>query len=156
MKSFQQFLLEKQGVLPGIASRYQLPQIDNDKHEDFEKFLNTKGIRVKDKVLPAGELKPTQNHYNPEKVESLKKCIKGSDGKCLKKWKFWTSHDHRILDGHHRYCATPPDHPVACKVADCSYGELVSAGHDFNDSQPSEQGSSDGGNTGGDAGGSSE
>lgn len=105
-------------------SRDKMPQID------FEKFLEMlptiqKYVSVTEQMLPANQLKPTQNEINLQKV--LINIAKGVEltNEALT---FICSNDMHIADGHHRHVHAlllEPERLCKCYVFDVSIEELI-------------------------------
>lgn len=80
--------------------RAKMPQIKSDDVPEFIDFLKERGIKSKTSKVAVKTLKPTQNEYNPDKVQKLTSAPKSVLSKIIIK-----SSDGYILDGHHRYGA---------------------------------------------------
>lgn len=78
--------------------RFKMPQIKEPDLESFVSWLEKKNIFVKRTTIKVSDLLPTQDNYNPDKVESMKSLS-------LDKLRanVIVSSDNYILDGHHRY-----------------------------------------------------
>lgn len=83
-------------------SRANMPQINDI--ESFKKFLDSEGIGYHDHEVPIDSVRPTQQEFDADKVESMmgdldnqKQIIVSSDYDMSKANTFY------ILDGHHRY-----------------------------------------------------
>lgn len=51
--------------------RSDMPQIPNEHRDDFLKFIESKGIVVKNKTVPIDSLKMAQGDYNRDKVHAI-------------------------------------------------------------------------------------
>jgi ParB-like chromosome segregation protein Spo0J len=78
-----------------------MPQIAGEDLPDFERYLATKGIILRKKVMPTRNLKLTQSEFNKLKVLKIMRKIGASrtfDPIIISK-------DGYVLDGSHRYLA---------------------------------------------------
>jgi hypothetical protein len=105
-------------------SREQMPQID------FDSFLKklpiiTQYVKVTEQLIPANQLKATQNEINLQKVLiNLAKGVELTDDALT----FICSNDMHIADGHHRHVhalLVEPERLCKCYVFDVSIEELI-------------------------------
>ena len=105
-------------------SREQMPQID------FDSFLKklpiiTQYVKVTEQLIPANQLKATQNEINLQKVLiNLAKGVELTDEALT----FICSNDMHIADGHHRHVhalLVEPERLCKCYVFDVSIEELI-------------------------------
>lgn len=105
-------------------SREQMPQIDFD---SFLKMLPTitQYVKVTEQLIPANQLKATQNEINLQKVLiNLAKGVELTDDALT----FICSSDMHIADGHHRHVhalLVEPERLCKCYVFDVSIEELI-------------------------------
>lgn len=82
-------------------SRSSMPQIDDDKQQDFHDYLEANGVSIEAGQVPIGTLRLTQNEINKMKVWKLMKAIRNK--KPI--GRVWVSSDNYVVDGSHRYVA---------------------------------------------------
>lgn len=82
-------------------SRSSMPQIDDDKQQDFHDYLEANGVSIEAGQVPIGSLRLTQNEVNKMKVWKLMKAIRNK--KPI--GRVWVSSDNYVVDGSHRYVA---------------------------------------------------
>ncbi|WPJ72203.1 hypothetical protein DEEACLCL_00186 [Salmonella phage CRW-SP2] len=82
-------------------SRSSMPQIDDDKQQDFHDYLEANGVSIEAGQIPIGSLRLTQNEVNKMKVWKLMKAIRNK--KPI--GRVWVSSDNYVVDGSHRYVA---------------------------------------------------
>lgn len=81
--------------------RFKMPQIESKDVEDFINWIENKhNIKSSKLKIEVSLLKPTQDNYNPDKVDQLK----DAPMEVLQRVVI-ASNDNYILDGHHRYLA---------------------------------------------------
>ena len=96
--------LSEQIILEMIQEieRRDMPQVKGKDIDDVLKIFDECGIKYEQGGAKCGDLKPVQDDFIPEKLESLKKKIQEED---------WVTHplfvskEGNILDGHHRWLA---------------------------------------------------
>lgn len=82
--------------------RKNMPQVKGKDIDEVLKIFDDCGIKYEQGKVKCGDLKPVQEDFIPEKLESLKKKIQEED---------WVTHplfvskEGQILDGHHRWLA---------------------------------------------------
>ena len=89
--------------------RHKMPQIEFKDVLAFVKWIGKEGVESEELSLPVGELKPTQDKYNFQKVNKM------ADEMTLNKLtkRILVSKDGYIIDGHHRYMAVRNKYPSA-------------------------------------------
>ena len=107
-------------------TRSQMPQIDNP--IEFINWLKkVHGIPYSLERVPTGTMKPTQKHFDVEKVRGMVKSA--MDGKFPKiSDPVITSRDLRILDGHHRWAALrvmSPKNPMSVYRTSTTIEDLI-------------------------------
>jgi hypothetical protein len=80
-------------------SRSDMPQIDRANREDFIKWLELRGVKVRNIRIPARSLKLAQGEYNRDKVGSI--IDSGHAGEDP----IFVSKDGYVVDGNHRLIA---------------------------------------------------
>lgn len=105
MKTFTDFLtLVNNLVLPvgnlGV-SRQSMPQIDDDKHNQFIQALTDRHIAVSSETVPTSALHLTQAEINKTKVWELMKILRKKKGMRA----VFVTADNFVLDGSHRFVA---------------------------------------------------
>ena len=101
-----------------------MPQIASKDISDFIEYLTSVGLTVRREKAVVGQLKPTQNEINYDKVE--KKVADFESGFTVKP--FIVSSDGHILDGHHQWRALSkidPCREVEIYRVDCTMDPLV-------------------------------
>lgn len=83
-------------------SRSSMPQIDDDKQDAFQAYLDELGVTVTPGQVPIRDLRLTQNEINKQKVWKIMQSIrhKKSIGRV------WVSSDNYVVDGSHRFVAS--------------------------------------------------
>ncbi|AGF89116.1 hypothetical protein SP029_00682 [Salmonella phage FSL SP-029] len=82
-------------------SRSSMPQIDDDKQEDFHKYLEDNGVSIDAAQVPIKMLRLTQNEINKMKVWKIMKQIRNKKPM----GRVWVSSDNYVVDGSHRFVA---------------------------------------------------
>lgn len=130
IKSFDDFLDENftSGMattvkpMGGLQSRNQLPNIDDFK--EFYQDITSDGGNLAHMTVPSSSLSPTQNEFNDEKVDSIKKRISGK--KTGEVTPILISNDNFIIDGHHRWKAfNDLDLSIPVTVVGKTYDEVI-------------------------------
>ncbi len=124
----------------GKYKREELPQIPNDKIEEFLDFCkNVRGKQVWSATPKFYKgIKPSQDKVLRKKV-ALKR-LKIEQHRQTRPHKiFITTRNLELLDGHHTWYSWDHklsdsfmDYTVECCGVDCSIEELIQLGHDFN------------------------
>ena len=113
-----------------MLPRNLLPQIPNDKFDDFREYMENNDISSKLIRLPGKYIKPIQSQLNKDKI---KKII--SDGEVSNP--LIISYDNYLLDGHHRWAAELVKN-INCKIIclqfNCPITKLLELGHLFDGS----------------------
>ncbi len=113
-----------------MLPRHSLPQIPNDKFDDFRKYMEDNDISSKLIRLPVTHIKPIQKHLNKNKIKSII-----SDGDVSNP--VIISNDNYLLDGHHRWAAElvrDSSSKIICLQFNCSITTLLEFGHMFDGS----------------------
>lgn len=82
-------------------SRSSMPQIDDDKVDDFKEYLANAGVDVTTPQIRIKDLRLTQNEVNKMKIWSLMKRYRQK--KTVQR--VWVSSDNYVVDGSHRFIA---------------------------------------------------
>lgn len=111
--------------------RSKMPQIKQDKIDDFLKYLKQEKVTISNVQLPADEIKPTQRELDSVKVEKIIKDILNHN---IKDQKYIISSDNYILDGHHRWAAyieVSPKTKLNCQRVSIPMTKLLELAHQF-------------------------
>jgi 8-oxo-dGTP pyrophosphatase MutT (NUDIX family) len=99
--------------------------------------LRSQGIRVTDRDIPAGDLKPTQTNGTPEKIRQMADLFKSGKAKSKP---IVVSSDNRVLDGHHNWAGqhladieTGKPHPMRVHQVDLPMRDLLKHAQSFAD-----------------------
>jgi hypothetical protein len=113
-----------------MLPRNALPQIPNNKVEEFCEFINGQDIDIVRGKVDTDKLKPIQSEVNMDKVKNML-----SDTAALDK-PMIISKDGGILDGHHRWIANKMNENDKVNVikCNCSMRDLIELGHEFDGS----------------------
>lgn len=109
IQKFKDYLNEKSEAYvnsKGIQ-RHKMPQITQEMVPYFIEFIKHRGISTSNASLTLQqfkEIKPTQSHFNPDKVQKMIKFMENEPEEFFKT-KLLISLDGYLLDGHHRYSA---------------------------------------------------
>lgn len=99
--------------------RADMPQIKAEHRGAMTNFLNARGIAHEQAEVPAGDLKPSQAEFSPERVQQAKD-YQGGERSIL------VSSDNRILDGHHQWLAKlDANEPVKVIKLDAPLDKLI-------------------------------
>lgn len=92
--------------------RKLMPQFTSSRDiESFKKFIGKKyGIKTRRAKRKAGQLRPSQEEINKEKVENVQEEIR--EKKLDPKVPLIVSKDNFVIDGHHRWAAYKTYHPA--------------------------------------------
>lgn len=105
--------------------RAKMPQVRVKLRPKLYAFLETKGIGNRMETVPAGDLKPTQAEFSPEKVEGARTATGDAAGVLV-------SSDGYVLDGHHRWLARAMNRePVEIRRFDAPIDQLLDAVREF-------------------------
>jgi len=105
--------------------RSQMPQVRAEYRGAMVNYLNARGITHETTEVPAGDLKPTQREYSPEKVQKARD-YQGGDRSIL------ISSDNHVLDGHHQWLAKlDAGEPVKVIRLNAPISELLEQVKDF-------------------------
>lgn len=110
--------------------RQELPQIPNDKLDDFIRYLEQQKIIVKKVTVKPSLLKPAQKHINKEKVQFF---ISKEGKKDLIK-PVIISKEGYIIDGHHRWLAwfsLYRNKPIHALFIKCSINKIIEIANDY-------------------------
>ena len=110
-----------------MIPRHLLPQIPADKIDEFIDFVRGNDIGVEFTKLPIIKLKPIQQHYNEDKVQSIRENPQAISQPIV------ISGGGYILDGHHRWMARKQEGLTNIPVIQCHcpIRALVEFGHQF-------------------------
>lgn len=108
--------------------RHLLPQIPKDKIQEFQKFLESKGIKSRRTRMPVTWFLPIQKHVNQEKVDSLM----NEPDKISVSPNIATSEGY-LVDGHHRWVAARKlkMEDLDSVVCDCNLKDFLKVAHQF-------------------------
>lgn len=116
--------------LLGLASlgvpRREMPQIPGDRTQAFLDWLSEQGIRHERRMIPAGDLHPTQREFNYDKI--VRFAAKGQHPRLHYRKAVLVSSDYYVLDGHHRWAEVlraSPREPVNCIVFSARISKLL-------------------------------
>lgn len=99
--------------------RAEMPQIKAEHRGALVNFLKARGVEAVHEEVPAGDLKPTQAEFSPEKVAQAKE-FTGGDRSIL------ASSDGHVLDGHHQWLAKlEQGEPIKTIRLDAPIAELL-------------------------------
>jgi ribosomal protein S18 acetylase RimI-like enzyme len=82
--------------------RAEMPQVKAEHRGALVNYLNARGIAHEQAEVAAGDLKPTQREFSPEKVARAKAFDRGDRSILI-------SSDNHVLDGHHQWLAKRDD-----------------------------------------------
>lgn len=110
-----------------VLPRHLLPQIPDDKTDEFVDFLRGNDVGVIFTRLETKDLKPIQSEYDPNKVKNIQ-----SKPEAISK-QIIVSQGGFILDGHHRWLARKEEGLTRTPVIQCycSIKKLIELGHQF-------------------------
>jgi hypothetical protein len=80
--------------------RKEMPQVEGKNISKFLEFLKSEGVKFKETAIDSKKLRPTQNQFNQDKIQSM---IDSIDSK--KQHPIMVSKDGYVIDGHHRWLA---------------------------------------------------
>lgn len=105
----------------GMISRINMPQIHKNLYDQFCADLRSKNIIHKSKKIKCNMLRPSQNEFNIDKINSIKKDMK--DG-TYKNEPIIVSKDNYIVDGHHRWKAFGQNQFIPVNYVDLDFVDL--------------------------------
>lgn len=104
--------------LADLKPRYAMPQLPD--FEAFTKDLEDSGHSHKLEVVKPDSLKPTQKHFNDDKINKL------IDDKAWNKKPIIISKDDHVIDGHHRWAAAQRlQKPIKARRVSMKHDELL-------------------------------
>ena len=115
--------------LPIGMSLIKMPQIDKNSFGEFTSDLDLNGFSCTAGSMKCGDLTPSQNEFDPDKVKSIKSSI--VDG-TYNAEPILVSGDDYIVDGHHRWKAFDQNADIDVNKVDMKFEELF----DFLDNKP--------------------
>lgn len=105
--------------------RAEMPQIKAEHRGAMVNFMNARGIKHAESVVPAASLKPTQSEFSVDKVAKAKGYA-GGDRAIL------VSSDGHVLDGHHQWLSAREQGEDVREIRlDAPIQELLQAARDF-------------------------
>ena len=113
--------------------RQELPQVPNDKLDNFILYLEKQNIVVKKVTVKPSLLKPAQKHINKEKIQYF---MNKEGRKDLLK-PIIISKEGYVIDGHHRWLAwfsLYRNNPIHAIFIKCDIDKIIAVANEFKDS----------------------
>jgi hypothetical protein len=130
MKRFSVFIQEKIEIPKNKDlgfKRKEMPQVEGKNVPKFLDFLKSNGVKYKEKLVDSKTLRPTQNQFNKDKIQSMIDII---DTK--KQNPIMVSKDGYVIDGHHRWLAHYNlDRKMSVIEIDLNINDALDKMHDF-------------------------